>query len=133
VVSCSAPPYVDFEVGRWRLGEHFDLLPVGRANEIPYACVLAGADASAFAQQLTGRARSPLPSGRVALFLCGCGDVGCGALTVAVEIDDDAVVWRDFGWEAPYEEGFSQCEVMAQMRPLVFDTSVYVQAFSSFV
>jgi hypothetical protein len=39
-------------------------------------------------------------AGRVALYVCPeCGDLHCGAVTVAIQREGDAIVWRDFGYE----------------------------------
>jgi hypothetical protein len=38
------------------------------------------------------------------MYVCAeCGDLGCGAVTAAVEVGDDKVVWRDFGYQNNYE------------------------------
>lgn len=50
--------------------------------------------------KLLGRAAPDLPPDRVAVYICPeCGDLSCGAVTVSVARDGDAVVWRDFAWE----------------------------------
>lgn len=52
---------------------------------------------------LLGDRPPELPTGRVPVFVCSeCGDLGCGAVTLAVERTADTVAWRDFGWETNY-------------------------------
>jgi len=44
--------------------------------------------------------QASLPAGRVELYVCrGCGDLGCGALTVHIERCGQVVRWSQFGWE----------------------------------
>ncbi len=54
---------------------------------------------------LTGATRyddSVSDTGRVPLLVCGvCGDLMCGALTVALSRHDGAVHWADWAWESP--------------------------------
>lgn len=35
--------------------------------------------------------------GRVAIAACGCGQPGCAAVLVRVTVEDDEVIWSDFG------------------------------------
>jgi hypothetical protein len=55
-------------------------------------------------ERLLGVRPGDAPSGRVALYLCGmCGDLGCGAVTVAVRVGDDAVEWSDWSYYYGYD------------------------------
>jgi hypothetical protein len=48
-------------------------------------------------------AEPDFPPNRVAIFVCPeCGDLGCGAVTVAVQRDVSAITWSDFRWEVNY-------------------------------
>lgn len=47
--------------------------------------------------QLLLRAPAPFQSGHVPLYVCPCGDLQCGCLTVHVERVGDRVVWSGFG------------------------------------
>ena len=50
-----------------------------------------------------------LDAGRVFLFVCGaCGDLGCGEVTAALEVDPDRITWSRFAWE----NGFEPAEVI---------------------
>jgi hypothetical protein len=70
-----------------------------------------------------------LPENRRPLFECPeCGDVGCGVVSAVVELADNTVVWRDFGWETDYDvpgndrvyrQGFDR------VGPFVFDAGLY--------
>jgi hypothetical protein len=52
---------------------------------------------------LLGDKQPALESGRVESYVCGeCGDIGCGSITISLEFEAKAVVWRDFGFEVNY-------------------------------
>ncbi len=113
----------EFVVGRHTLRKHFGL----KKN----VSVLSQARGS-FGKQLVLRESSDLSSGRVPLYLCPCGDLGCGALTVSIERRGEVVRWADFGWESNLEEGFSQDDVLARFGPCEFEWSVYCYTLSPF-
>lgn len=49
---------------------------------------------------LARRQHAELPVGRVPLLVCEiCGDLGCGALTARLEVDQDSVRWSTWQWE----------------------------------
>src|SRR5688572_10905102 len=46
-----------------------------------------------------------LPNNRRSIYVCPeCGDLGCGAVSVVVELAGDLVIWRDFGFQCDYED-----------------------------
>ena len=53
---------------------------------------------------LRGAAAPDLPPDRVALYRCAeCGDLGCGAVTAALERTPEAVIWRELRFENDYD------------------------------
>ena len=72
-----------------------------------------------------------LEPGRFPLYVCSeCADLGCGALTVAVErqSDGDAVTWSDFR----FEDGntpLSEHPSLAGLGPFTFSAERYEAAF----
>lgn len=55
------------------------------------------------------------------MYVCAeCGDLGCGAVTAAVDVGDDKVIWRDFGYQNNYEP-FDQDAIFTGVGPFVFD------------
>ncbi|WP_413450319.1 hypothetical protein AA0Y32_06585 [Georgenia phoenicis] len=51
-------------------------------------------------RSLLGDGPTELPDARVVLLSCaGCANISCGALTAELVIGDDAVEWRDIGWQ----------------------------------
>ena len=72
--------------------------------------------------------RSDCPHDRRSLFICGeCGDLGCGAITLVVVREGDAIVWKDFGFENNYEENIDLNEYKG-VGPFVFDAVSYESA-----
>lgn len=83
---------------------------------------------------LLGQRPPELANGRVPLFVCGaCGDLGCGAITAAVEWTRDTVVWRDFGWDVDYETDDEDDDEPLLAGPLVFDRSQYEAELRMFI
>ena len=56
------------------------------------------------------------PSGRVALYLCPCGDLGCDAVSVRIQRDGGDIVWDDFVWEVDYEDEILPLEGLGPFR-----------------
>lgn len=84
---------------------------------------------------LLGQRPTELTTGRVPVFVCAaCGDLGCGATTVAVEWTLDTVVWRDFGWETNYaiEDAEGEYDPVTA-GPFVFARAQYEAELQRFV
>ena len=59
-------------------------------------------------ERLLGEAPGDLPDGRLSLYTCPeCGDLGCGAVTARLHLEDDMVTWQHLGWQADYEDEIS--------------------------
>lgn len=70
----------------------------------------------------------PLAPGRFPLYVCEvCGDLGCGAITVAVLIQDEAVVWSDFQMEDGFRTQSEKINLSA-LGPFTFDARLYRDA-----
>ena len=83
---------------------------------------------------LLGQRPPELASGRIPLFVCpACGDLGCGAITAAVEWTTDTVVWRDFGWDVDYETDGDEDEDFVSAGPFVFERVQYEAELRRFV
>jgi len=75
---------------------------------------------------------SPLPGGRVMLFVCPeCGDIGCGAITAMVTFESNSYVWRDFGYENNYDPGMADFATYAAVGPFQFDATQYRAALQA--
>jgi hypothetical protein len=112
----------DFRVGRILLAKHF------RASQI------ASIDVDPrFARQLLLREESDFASGRVPLFVCECcADLECGALTVAVERRDQAILWRDFGYEGHDGRTPTASDEITRTGPFVFDRVQYDSVLTTY-
>lgn len=103
--SKTARHYLDFEVDGERLGPRiqqvgYDLISClwsdsGQATEPSIAA----------AERLLGLQSADAPADRVSVYVCGeCGDLGCGALTVQLDLADDHVQWTDWGYQNNYDD-----------------------------
>ncbi|MEU3176612.1 oxidoreductase, partial [Streptomyces sp. NPDC007000] len=87
---------VDFVVdGRPLLSRLCDLDAVSPlASDVPPAIFTAQV------RSLLLETGAPLPSGRYIVYGCPeCEDLGCGAVTAAIERDGEDYIWRDFAWQ----------------------------------
>jgi len=66
-----------------------------------------------------------LPNGRVSLYVCPeCGDLGCGVISVQIDVAEDKITWRDFGYENSYEEHVER-DSYSSVGPFHFSRPVY--------
>jgi len=115
-------------LGAWRVGERVGGEGVGVVSVLDG---FADTQRRAAQRQLLLRDPSPLPSGRVPLYGCVCGDLGCGCLAVRIERQGDHVIWSDFSVDAalfveddsPREPGSA-----AHLGTFRFDWTAYVTA-----
>jgi hypothetical protein len=81
--------------------------------------------------RLLGKASGDAPGNRVSVFVCGeCGDLGCGAVTVRLELSDGLVTWSDWGYQNNYEDEISR-EGLKDLPPLEFDRIQYESVVTS--
>jgi len=68
--------------------------------------------------------QASLPAGRVELYVCReCGDLGCGALTAAIERCGQLVRWSRFGWnDSRVDEPYDAIEFPLEFT---FEASAY--------
>jgi hypothetical protein len=65
------------------------------------------------------------PDDRRSLFICSeCGDLGCGAISIAVEKKGDRIMWKNFGYENTYENDVKLSDY-ADVGPFAFDAAAY--------
>lgn len=83
-------------------------------------------------KEFTGLKRSEIPSGRIMLYICPeCGDIGCGAITADIEINDDKVIWKNFGYENNDSE--IDFESYKGIEPFQFDKADYLTKFGKLI
>lgn len=82
--------------------------------------------------QLPGVGSTSKLHGRTALYVCAeCGDLGCGAVTAVVTVDQRQVVWSEFGYQNNYEP-FEDSARFDGAGPFVFDRDEYSAALERF-
>ena len=73
------------------------------------------------------------PDGRVALYICPeCGDLGCGAITAKISVDNHVVSWSDFGYENTYEDTVFTAPLSA-IGPFTFELRAYEMTLRSLI
>ena len=130
----------DFRVGSIQLSKHFDLdsavrpelggEPHGHTSVL--SDMVPATKRRSFAKALSLLESSEFESGRVALFTCCCGDLGCGAVTVSITKSGDRVHWSDFGMESNWEKGLFQSDYMQRTGPFTFEYSAYLLELSGY-
>ena len=89
-------------------------------------------EADATVAKLLGQAPPDLPPDRVAVYVCPeCGDLGCGAITVRVDLGRDEIRWHDWAWQTDYDPEPDRSE-LAEMPPLSFDRATYEERLRSY-
>jgi hypothetical protein len=73
-----------------------------------------------------------LPQGRQSLFVCAeCGDVGCGALTAELSLQDGHYIWKAFAYENNYDSSVTDTRSFDELGPFLFPESHYRIALSA--
>jgi hypothetical protein len=69
-----------------------------------------------------------LPNNRYSLYVCPeCGDLDCGAVSVAIERAGDKIIWRDFGFQTGYDKTV-RYEELESIGSFTFDRAQYRNA-----
>lgn len=130
----------DFVIGRYRLSKHLGVdiasdSALGGEHHGQMSVlndVVAPKQRRHYARELSLLETNLFPSGRVPLFICFCGDLDCGALTVDISSTSDTVRWSTFGSESTWEEGLYQSDHMKRTGPFTFDRNAYLNALSTY-
>lgn len=70
-----------------------------------------------------------MADGRTSLYICPeCGDLGCGAVTLSIQREADAIIWKDFGVQNNYEDTVHN-EGLENIGPFAFDPRQYHELF----
>ncbi|MBX7221360.1 MAG: hypothetical protein K1Y36_15530 [Blastocatellia bacterium] len=85
-----------------------------------------------YAQELLLRKPSELRSNRYVLYVCAeCADLGCGAVTVHLEKEQEAIIWHSFYLEDGSRS--QEATVYEGVGPFRFRRSDYVTALAGAV
>jgi hypothetical protein len=82
--------------------------------------------------RLQGEAEPDYSPNRVAIYVCPeCGDLGCGAVTVAVTREEGAITWSDFRYEVNwYADHPEECTVRFDLGPFRFESTAYSEVLN---
>ena len=69
------------------------------------------------------------PDGKTSIYVCAeCGDIGCGAVSVQIEIIEGKVIWSDFLYQNNYDDSMSYIpKKFREFESVVFDLDEYQQ------
>jgi hypothetical protein len=85
-------------------------------------------DANDAIHRLLGHGPGDAPMGRVSVYVCAeCGDLGCGALTVKLDLSETTVTWSDWGYQHNYDDTIQPVEAEA-LSDMTFDRAEYEEA-----
>lgn len=80
------------------------------------------------AGRLLGDVAADAPQGRVSVYGCAkCGDLGCGAVTVRLEVTDTTVAWADWGYQTSYGDEVHDVDAINGLRKFTFARREYMQ------
>lgn len=66
-----------------------------------------------------------LPGDRVSLYICPeCGELGCGSISLHIQIAAEQITWYDFGYENSYEDHVDR-NSYSSVGPFHFNRSFY--------
>ena len=86
------------------------------------------------AHRLLGQVKGDAPHGRVSVYGCAeCGDLGCGAITVRLQVTEDRVLWADWGYQNSYEDEVFDLDDVVGLRDFHFDIHEYEQVLAQAV
>ena len=87
-------------------------------------------DAQEASIDLLLRKRPPdMAGGRTTLYICPeCGDRGCGVVTLTVQREGGAIVWKDFGIQNNHED-VVQTRGFEDIGPFTFNGRQYYELF----
>lgn len=81
-------------------------------------------------KEFIGERQSQIASGRLVLYVCPeCGDIGCGCISVDLEITEDKVVWKNFGYENDQDD--IDFESYKEVHAIEFEKKNYMHMFKS--
>ena len=84
------------------------------------------------ARRLLAQLAGDAPHGRVSVYGCAeCGDLGCGAVTVALTVGEDTVTWAEWGYQTNYEDEVHDVDDIPGLRDYVFDRRDYERVITA--
>jgi hypothetical protein len=129
-ISYSGREYLDFIVSGQSLGELFDQLNFNKIGTFGWS--ENKEYESKHIDEFLGNEQPELETGRSCFYVCPeCGDIGCGAITAKIEITDENVVWKDFGYEDDTDFLEPDTTQFKNIGPFSFDKGNYYKVFEN--
>jgi hypothetical protein len=76
-------------------------------------------------RRLLGEEEADFAGGRRSLLVCAeCGDIGCGAVSIVLQLSDKTVLWRSFGYQNNHESEIHG-EHLKDFGPFEFELAAY--------
>jgi hypothetical protein len=76
-------------------------------------------------RRLLGEEAADFPDDRRSLLVCPeCGDIGCGAVSIVLQVSDKTVLWQGFGYQNNYEPEIHG-QHLKELGPFEFDLGDY--------
>lgn len=80
-------------------------------------------------KRLLRKSPPDMAQARTSLYICPeCGDLGCGAVTLLVQREANAIIWKDFGVQNNYDDAV-HTEGLENIGPFTFDGRQYHELF----
>lgn len=122
--------YIDFIVSGQSLGQLFGLPDFDLIGT--FGCSENKEYENRHVDEFLGLEQPELITGRTCLYVCPeCGEIGCGAITAKIELTDETVIWKDFGYENNYSE--PDLTNYVEIGPFVFDSVEYSKTIKSLI
>lgn len=118
--------YLDFIVSGQSLGQIFEILDFDLIGTFGWSDNME--NEINLIEEFMGKTNPKIRTGRTCFYVCPeCGDIGCGAITAKIEVSDDIVIWKDFGYENDYSE--ADLNRYKGIGPFYFNKEQYCQTF----
>jgi hypothetical protein len=117
--------YLDFVIDGQSLAERtrYDLVSILCKEWVPD-------EREKSVRRLLREEAADFPDDRRSLLVCPkCGDIGCGAVSIIIEVSENSVRWRDFGYQNNYEPEIHGVH-LKNLGPFEFDLSDYKSKLS---
>ncbi|MBK6643571.1 MAG: hypothetical protein IPG39_21235 [Bacteroidetes bacterium] len=118
--------YIDFIVSGQSLGQTFGLPDLDFIGV--FGWTENNEEENKQLDEFLGKRTPELETGRTSFYVCPeCGDIGCGAITAKIEITENRVIWKEFGYENNYSA--PQLDNYKSIPHLEFDKTEYIETF----
>lgn len=120
--------YIDFIISGQKLGQLFNI------SKFDLIGTFGWSENKEFEnmkiKEFKGIEKPELDTERSCFYVCPeCGDIGCGAITAKIEIAENYVIWKEFGYENDYSD--PDLKEFLDIGPFVFNKKEYFDTMES--